>query len=93
MCVIVSTYHETSITKYIQYPSKRVIRYINITKNRENYLQNTTKNLENDPMDLHMTYDFAILKLEIDKSIKTKKNLKILTNTQNPLKTFLINLT
>ena len=45
------------------------------------------------PMDVHMTFDFAILKLEIDKSMKTKKkNLKILTNTQNPLKTSLINL-
>ena len=43
------TYHETSITKNIQYSSKRVICYINITKNQENYLQNTTKNLENDP--------------------------------------------
>ena len=45
-------------------------------------------------MDLHTTFDFAILKLEIDKSMKTKKkkNLKILTNTQNPLKTSLINL-
>ena len=43
--------------------------------------------------DLHMTFDFAILKLETDKSMKTKKkNLKILTNTQNPLKTSLINL-
>ena len=44
------------------------------------------------PMDVHMTFDFAILKLEIDKSMKTKKNLKILTNTQNPHKTSLINL-
>ena len=43
-------------------------------------------------MDLHMTFDFAILKLETDKSIKKNKNLKILTNTQNPLKTSLINL-
>ena len=43
-------------------------------------------------MDLHMTFDFAILKLEADKSMITKKNLKILTNTQYPLKTSLINL-
>ena len=28
------------------------------------------------PMDLHMTFDFAILKLEIDKSMKTQKTLK-----------------
>ena len=27
-------------------------------------------------MDLHMIFDFATLKLEIDKSIKTKKTLK-----------------
>ena len=26
-------------------------------------------------MDLHMTFDFAILKLETNKSMKTKKNL------------------
>ena len=48
MRVVACTYHETSITKNIQYSSKRVICYINITKNQENYLQNTTKNLEND---------------------------------------------
>ena len=48
MRVIVSTYHETSINKNIQYSSERVINYINITKNRENDLQNTTKNLQND---------------------------------------------
>ena len=34
MHVIASTYYETSIAKNIQYSSKRVIRYINITKNR-----------------------------------------------------------
>ena len=55
MHVIASTYHETSIIKNTQYSSKRVIHYINITKNRENYLQNTTKNLENDPNGF--TYD------------------------------------
>ena len=27
-------------------------------------------------MDLHMTFDFAILKLETNKSMKTKKTLK-----------------
>ena len=49
MHVIVSTYHETSFNKNIQYSSKRVINYINIIKNQENDLQNTTKNLQNDP--------------------------------------------
>ena len=58
MRVIASTYHETSIAKNIQYSSKRVRRYINITKNRENYLQNTTKNLENDPNGF--TYDLLL---------------------------------
>ena len=29
-------------------------------------------------MDLHTTFDFAILKLEIDKSMKTKKKKKTL---------------
>ena len=45
-------------------------------------------------MDLHMTFDFGILKLETDKGMKKKKKktLKTLTNTQNPLKTSLINL-
>ena len=43
-------------------------------------------------MDLHMTFDFSILKLETDKSIKTKKTLKTLTNTQNTLKTSLLNI-
>ena len=43
-------------------------------------------------MDLHMTFDFDILKLETVKGMKTKKTLKTLTNTQNPLKTSLINL-
>ena len=28
------------------------------------------------PMDLHITFDFAIFKLETNKSIKTQKNLK-----------------
>ena len=28
------------------------------------------------PMDLHMTFDFAIFKLETNKSIKTQKTLK-----------------
>ena len=28
------------------------------------------------PMDLHMTFDFAILKLEINKSMKTENTLK-----------------
>ena len=36
--VIVSTYHETSITKNIQYSSKRIIHFINIIKNGENEL-------------------------------------------------------
>ena len=58
MRVVASTYHETSITKNIQYSSKRVISYINISKNRENYLQNTTKNLENDPNGF--TYDLLL---------------------------------
>ena len=43
-----------------------------------------------------MTFDSGILKLETDKGMKTKKkkkkNLKTLANTQNPLKTSLINL-
>ena len=44
-------------------------------------------------MDLHMTFDFAILKLEIDKCMKTKKTLKHwpIPNTQNSLKTSLLN--
>ena len=49
---------------------------MSITKNRENDLQNTTKNLQNDLEYLQMTFDFAILKLETDKSMKTKKTLK-----------------
>ena len=57
---------------------KRVKHYISITKNRENDLQNITKNLQNnlELMDLHMTFDFAILKLETNKSMKTKNTLK-----------------
>ena len=46
-------------------------------------------------MDLHMTFDFAILKLETEKIMKKKKKKKKkkkITNTQNPLKTSLINL-
>ena len=39
------------------------------------------------PMDLHMTFDFVIYKLETNKGIKTQKSLKTLTNTQNILKT------
>ena len=41
-----------------------------------------------------MTFDFDILKLETDKGMKKKKKktFKTLTNTQNPLKTSLINL-
>ena len=45
-------------------------------------------------MDLHMAFDFAILKLETDKSVKTKKTLKHwpIPNTQNTLKTSLLNI-
>ena len=41
-----------------------------------------------------MPFDFAILKVEIDKSMKIKKTLKhwSILNTQNPLKTSLNNL-
>ena len=49
MHVIVSTYHETSITKNIQYSSTRIIHFLNITKNGENDLQNTAQNVQNDP--------------------------------------------
>ena len=77
MHVVVSTYHETSINKKIQYSSKRVINYINITKNWENNLQNTKKACKITLIYLHMTFDFAIFKLETDKGIKTqKKTLK-----------------
>ena len=55
---------------------KKVIHYINITKNQENNMQNTTKNLQNDLNGFAYDFDFATLKLEIDKSIKTKKTLK-----------------
>ena len=45
-------------------------------------------------MDLHMTSDFAILKLETSKSMKTKETLKhwLIHNTQNTLKTSLLNI-
>ena len=45
-------------------------------------------------MDLRMTFDFAILKLETNKSMKTKNTLKHwpITNTQNTLKTSLLNI-
>ena len=55
---------------------KKVIHYINITTNQENNMQNTTKNLQNDLNGFAYDFDFATLKLEIDKSIKTKKTLK-----------------
>ena len=90
--VVVSTYHETSITTNIQYSFKRVIYYINITKNWENDLKNTTQNLQNGHKGFVCDFwlpCFAILKLEIDKNTKIKKTL---TNTQNPRKTSLINL-
>ena len=61
MHVIVSTYHETSITKNIQYSSKRIIHFLNITKNGENDLQNTAQNVQNDPMDLHVIFDYLVL--------------------------------
>ena len=37
-------------------------------------------------MDLHMTFDFAVLKLETNKTMKTKKTLKHrpIPNTQYP---------
>ena len=74
--VVVSTYHETSITKNIQYSFKRVIYYINITKNWENDLKKhnpkSTK-WQMTIMDLYVTFDFAILKLETDKNIKSRK--------------------
>ena len=43
-------------------------------------------------MDLHMTFDFAILKLETNKSKKTEKTLKYwpIPNNQNTLKTSLV---
>ena len=45
-------------------------------------------------MDLHMTFDFAILKLETNKSMKTNKTLRHwpILNTQNTLKTSLLNI-
>ena len=74
---VVSTYHETSIKKKkIQYSSKKVINYINITKNRENSYKMQPKTCKVTLMDLHMTFDFAIFKLETNKSIKTQKTLK-----------------
>ena len=65
---------------------KRVIHYKSITNNRENDLQNTTKNLQNDLEYLQMTFDFAILKLEIDKNMKTKKTLNHLSIPKTHLK-------
>ena len=56
--------------------SKSVIHYISITKNSENDTQNTTKNLQNDLEWICMTFDFALLELETDKNMKTKKTLK-----------------
>ena len=38
------------------------------------------------PMDLHMTFDFAIFKLETNKSIKTQKTLKHWPITKTHLK-------
>ena len=38
------------------------------------------------PMDLHMTFDFAIFKLETDKGIKTLKTLKHLLIPKTYLK-------
>ena len=49
MRVVVSTYHETSINKNIQYSSKKAIKYIHLTQNRETDLQNASQNLQNDP--------------------------------------------
>ena len=45
-------------------------------------------------MDLYMTFDFAILKLETDKSMKIKKSLRHwpVPNTQNTFKTSLLNI-
>ena len=66
MHVIVSTYHETSITKNIQYSSTRIIHFLNITKNGENDLQNTAQNVQNDPNGFACDFwlpCFAILKL------------------------------
>ena len=77
--VVISTYHETSITKNIQYSLKRVIYYINITKNWKNDLKNTTQNLQNDHNGFvcdFWQFCFAILKLETDKNIKIKKTFK-----------------
>ena len=79
MHVIVSTYHETSITKNIQYSSTRIIHFLNITKNGENDLQNTAQNVQNDPNGFACDFwlpCFAVLKLETDKSMKTEKTVK-----------------
>ena len=45
-------------------------------------------------MDLHMTFDIAILKQEVDKSMKTKETIKRwpIPNTHNTLKTSLLNI-
>ena len=37
-------------------------------------------------MDLHITFDFAILKLETDKNMKTNKTLKLWSIPQTHLK-------
>ena len=77
--VVESTYHETSITKNIQYSFKIVIYFIKITKNWENYLKITTQNLQNDHNGFVCDFwlpCFAILKPETDKNMKIKKTLK-----------------
>ena len=74
--VLVSTYHKTSITWNIQYSSKRVMHYINLSKNWENDLQNTTQNLQNDPNGFACDFWLlccSILKLETDKAWKLRK--------------------
>ena len=38
-----------SIIKNIQYSSKRIIHFLNITKNGENDLEYTAQNVQNDP--------------------------------------------
>ena len=78
-CVVISTYHESLVTKNIQYSFKRAIYYKNITKNWENDPTNTTQNLQNDHNGFVCDFwlpCFAILKLEIDKNMKIKKTLK-----------------
>ena len=55
---------------------KWFIHYINITKNRKMISQIQPKTYKWPQMDLDMSFDFGILKLETDKSMKTKKTLK-----------------